>query len=139
MKSLEYVKDHIDEIEHDKIIDQRFTKRFLDFVSVDEWEHYGFKFVGKGDIPKPKEWTEENILAQLKEDVEFGIEKAENHRGISASLMYDVCRSWCAILENGLENMEYGWYGNKLFEAIDKKYGWCLTEGHFDGDFFENW
>lgn len=138
MKSLEYVKDHIDEIEHDKIIDRRFTKRFLDFVPVDEWEHYGFQFTGE-TVPQVKEWTEENILAQLKEDVKFGIEKATNHRGISAGLMYDVCQSWCIVLENGFEGVDYGWYGDKLFKAIDEKYQWGLTDSCFDDDFYEKW
>ena len=32
MKTLEYVKEHIDEIEQDKFLDTRFTKRFIDFL-----------------------------------------------------------------------------------------------------------
>ena len=137
MKTLEYVKEHIDEIEQDKFIDRRFTKRFLDFLSVEEWEKYGFKYTSDEEPPKPKEWTEENILAQLKEDVEFGIEKAENHRGISAGLMYAVCQAWCIVLENGLENTDYGWYGDKMFIAIDKLYGFGLTDGHFGDEFHD--
>lgn len=35
-----------------------------------------------------REWTRENILEQLKSDVEFGFEKALDQRGISASLMW---------------------------------------------------
>ena len=139
MKTLKYVKEHIDEIEQDNILDRRFTKRFIDFLPVEEWKKYGFKYTGEEEPPKPKEWTEENILAQLKEDVEFGIEKAENHRGISASLMYAVCQAWCIVLENGLENTYYGWYGDKLFKAIDKKYKWNLTDGHFEDDFYSEW
>ena len=138
MKSLEYVKEHIAEIEQDNFIDNRFTKRFLDFIPVEEWEEYGFQFTGE-TLLQVKEWTEENILAQLKEDVKFGIEKATNHRGISASLMYGVCKSWCIVLENGLEDVDYGWYGDKLFKAIDKKYQWGFTDGCFDADFYEGW
>lgn len=139
MKTLEYVKEHIDEIEQDKFIDRRFTKRFLDFVPAEEWKKYGFKYTGEEEPPKPKKWTEENILAQLKEDVEFGIEKAENHRGISAALMYAVCQAWCIVLENGLENTDYGWYGDKMFIAIDNLYGFGLTDGHFLGEFHDEW
>lgn len=143
MKTLEYVKEHIDEIEQDKFIDRRFTKRFLDFLPVEEWEKCGFKYTGEEDEddepPHPKEWTEENILAQLKKDVEFGIEKAENHRGISASLMYAVCQAWCIVLENGLEYTDYGWYGDKLFIAIDKLYGFGLADDHFDREFYDEW
>ena len=139
MKTLKYVKEHIDEIEQDDFLDKRFTKRFVDFLPVEEWKKYGFEYTGEDEPPKPIEWTEENILAQLKEDVEFGIEKASNHRGISASLMYEVCKAWCIVLENGLENTDYGWYGDKLFKAIDKKYKWNLTDGHFEDDFYSEW
>lgn len=35
------------------------------------------------------EFTRENVLKQLEEDVRFGFEKALNQRGISASLMFE--------------------------------------------------
>ena len=140
MKTLEYVKEHIDEIEQDGFFDRRWTKRFLDFLPVEEWEEYGFKYTGEDKgVSKPKEWTEENVLAQLKEDVEFGVEKAENHRGISASLMYAVVQAWCIILENGLKDTDYGYYGDKLFKAVDKLYNFGLTDGHFEEDFYKEW
>ena len=34
MKSLEYVKTHIDEFEEDDFLDMRWTKRFLNFIPV---------------------------------------------------------------------------------------------------------
>ena len=138
MKSLEYVKEHIGEIEKD-ILDTRFTKRFLDFLPATEWEKYGYKYTGKKEYI-PKEWTEENILAQLREDTEFAIEKAINHRGISAGLMNAVLTSWCIVLENGLEDTEYGWYGDKLIKAVDKLYGFRLvTNETFDEEFYKRW
>ena len=141
MKTLEYVKEHIDYIEQDHFLDGRFTKRFLDFIPCEEWENFGYKVSEDFDKTKfkPKEWTEENILAQLKCDVEFAIEKAENHRGISASLMNTVIQGWCIVLENGLENTDYGWYGDKLIKAVDELYKFGLTEGHFDEDFYKEW
>ena len=140
MKTLEYVKEHIDEIEQDHFLDRRWTKRFLGFLPVGEWEKYGFKYTGEDkEVLKPKEWTEENVLVQLKEDVEFGVEKAEDHRGISASLMYGVVQAWCIILENGLEDTDYGYYGDKLFKAVDKLYNFGLTDGHFKEDFYNEW
>lgn len=141
MKSLEYVKEHIEEIEQDDILDRRFTKRFLNFLPCTEWEKYGFRRSAafKPEEYKPKEWTEENILNQLKEDVKFGIEKATDHRGISSSLMFDVVKAWCIVLENGLENTDYGWYGDKLFRAVDEHYGWGLTKDAFDQSFYEEW
>lgn len=125
MLTLDYVKEHIDEIEYDDLFDRRFTKRFVDFLPADEWEKFGFSYTGD-DKFIPKEWTKENVINQLKEDLDFAIEKATNQRGISASLMYDVLRSWCKVLENGLEDTEYGWYGDKLIKAVDEYYGFGL-------------
>lgn len=139
MKTLDYVKEHIGEIEQDKLIDQRFTKRFIDFLPGAEWEKYGFEYIGEGEYT-PKEWTEENILQQLKSDTEFAIEKATNHRGISASLMNSVLIAWCIVLENGLESTDYGWYGDKLIKKIDELYGFGLVDDDtFDSSFYEEW
>lgn len=138
MKTLEYVKEHIKEIEQDDFLDRRFTKRFLDFVPVSEYGDFGYEYTGEKEIV-PKEWTEENVIAQLKEDVAFGIEKACDHRGISAGLMYMVVQSWCIVLENGLENTDYGYYGHKLFKAVDAHYNFGLVdEDTFDDDFFSD-
>ena len=124
MKTLEYVKEHFDEFEEDDFLDRRFTKRFLDFIPVKEWEDYGFKFTGK-EVPDVKEWNEENILAQLKEDVMFGHEKAEGERGISSELMAMVVNGWCKVLENGLNlDGDDGWYHHKQFDVVAKHYGW---------------
>ena len=70
-------------------------------------------------------------MEQLKADVEFGWEKACDERGISANLMFEVVRSWCKVLEDGLENwneLNYGPYGKPLFIAVANKYGWSLED-----------
>lgn len=144
MKSLEYVKEHIHQVQQEPVIDApRFVKRFLDFLPCEEWDKYGFSPTENFDKDsyKPKEWTEENVINQLKEDVRFGIEKALNHRGISASLMFGVVQSWCIVLENGLENTDYGWYGDKLFKAVGEYYNWDWVKEDFeeDSDFYKEW
>ena len=129
MKELEYVKNHIDEFEEDNFLDRRFTKRFIDFLPVDEWENYGFRYSGEGEPPKPKAWTEENVLNQLKSDVMFGHEKAENERGISSELMAMVVNAWCKVLENGLNlNGDDGWYHHRQFDIVAQHYGWNYDE-----------
>ena len=139
MLSLDYVKTHIGEFEEDSFIDTRFTKRLMDFLPTNEWKTFGYQYVGEGEYT-PKEWTEENILAQLKEDVEFGIEKATNHRGISANLMFNVVKAWCKILENGLDTTDYGWYGDKLFKAVDEYYKFGFVDKDtFNSRFYEEW
>ena len=127
MKSLEYVKDHIGEFEEDDLLDRRFTKRFIYFLPVEEWDKFGFKYVGDGEFT-PKEWTEENILNQLKYDVEFGYMKAVDERGISSELMAMVVRGWCKVLENGLDlsDIDDGYYHIRQFTNVAEHYGWEL-------------
>lgn len=139
MLSLEYVKEHIGEFEENSLIDTRFTKRLMDFLPTSEWEKFGYMYTGETEFI-PKEWNEENILAQLKEDVEFGIEKATNHRGISANLMFNVVKAWCKILENGLDTTDYGWYGDNLFKAVDEYYKFGFVDKDtFNKRFYEEW
>lgn len=79
------------------------------------------EFVGKHE---PLEFTRENVLEQLEEDVEFAFSKALNKRGISAELMYEVVSMWNWILEEGLEYFDdYGYYGLPLFKATAVEYG----------------
>lgn len=139
MKSVKWVLDNYDNLK--TLMEDRFGKRFASFLSEEQMKQIGLElkdeYKGKHI---PKVWNEENVLAQLKEDVAFGIEKALDHRGISASLMFDVCRAWCIVLENGLENTDYGWYGDKLFKALDQKYNFGLIkEDTFSKAFYEEW
>lgn len=128
MIELNYVKEHIDEFEEDNFIDRRFTKRFIEFLPTSEWSEFGFRYTGEDEFI-PKEWTEENVLEQLKEDVEFGYEKAVNERGISSELMAMVVNAWCKILQNGLNlDGNDGWYHMKQFTTVAKHYGWSLAE-----------
>ena len=79
---------------------------------------------------KPKKWTEKNIIRQLKKDIEFGIEKAEDERGISASLMFEVVKRWLMVLQDEelLEYfVDYYNYGlNGFYPARDK---YCKVGG----------
>lgn len=128
MKSLEYVKKHYDEFEEDTFLDRRWTKRFLDFLPADEWKNYGFSLTEGAEVPTVKDWTEENILEQLKEDVEFGYEKAVDERGISSELMAMVVNAWCKVLENGLNlDGDDGYYHIKQFKKVADYYGWVLN------------
>ena len=44
------------------------------------------------------------------------------------------------MLENGLENTDYGWYGDKLIKKIDELYGFGLVDNDtFDSSFYEEW
>lgn len=125
MKTLDYVKTHLDEFEEDDFLDTRFTKRLMEFLPTNEWEKFGYQYTGEGTFT-PKEWTEENILEQLREDCEFGLEKAQNERGISSELMAMVVHSWCKVLENDLivPDHQRGPYHINQFTTVMNHYGW---------------
>lgn len=127
MKTIKEIIDNYSEYE--TLIEDRFGIRLCNFLKVEQAEQIGFKF--KEEYKKehtPIEWTEKNILKQLKEDVSFGWEKCVNQRGISAELMGEVVRAWCKVLENGLEKTPYGWYGDILFKTVDKHYNFGITD-----------
>ncbi len=128
MKTIEQVLDNYKEFS-DNFIEDRFGARFTDFCTEGQAARIGWGPKEGFEWPDPKEWTEENVIAQLKSDVEFGWEKACDERGISSSLMYEVCQAWCRVLENGFEDFDYYEpYGKPLFKAIAHKYGWELSD-----------
>lgn len=112
-------------------LEDRFGVRLCQFLTADQVEKIGFEF--NDDEAKSSHtaepFTREAVLKQLKQDVNFGWRKALDERGISSSLMFDVVRKWCIVLEDGLENWDednYGPYGIPLFKAVADKYGWEL-------------
>ena len=88
MKTLNEILDNYKD--YAVVLDDRFGSRLAKFLTEEQLEKIGFKYDGDEPYPEPKEWTRENILEQLKSDVEFGFEKALDQRGISASLMFYV-------------------------------------------------
>lgn len=137
MKDLNSIIENYKKDGWECFIDDRFGSRLCVFLTDEQVEKIGFKikeeYKGKRQV---KEWTRENILAQLKEDVEFGFEKALDKRGISSGLMFDVVLRWNKVLEEGLENYNsgyYGKYGLPLFKATAIKYGWENPIGDDEG------
>ena len=131
MKTLQQVKkDYISET-----LDGRDLSRLVIFIPEEELCDFGIElkdeYKGKHEhIP----FTKENILQSLKDDVEFGFQKALNKRGISASLMYEVVNMWNWILEDGLENFNsYAQYGLPLFKSTAVKYGFENPIGEDSG------
>ena len=130
MKSIKYVKEHLNEFEEDKVLDSRFTSRFMEFLPTGEWEQYGYEYTGEKEYV-PTEWTEENIMKGLKRDTYFGYKKARGERGISSELMAMVVHAWLKVLELPeliLSYMDDGPYHIYQFETVAKHFGWDLTE-----------
>lgn len=120
MKTLEFIIANY----KSETLDGRDLYRLVDFLSEEQVKAMGMELVDelKGKHV-PLEFNRENILKQLKDDVDFGFEKALNKRGISASLMFEVVQMWNWILEEGLEEFEiYAQYGLPLFKATAVKY-----------------
>jgi len=113
-------------------LDDRFGVRLCKFLTNEQAAQIGFSFKD-GYVNTPVPWTEENILKQLQKDVEFGFEKALNQRSISASLMYETVKSWCVVLENGLDTVDYPMYGLLLFKEVAVKYGFDNPIGEDSG------
>jgi hypothetical protein len=137
MKTIEEILSNYEE-EWATFLDDRFGARLCQFLTKEQIESIGFSINEeyKGQHV-PKEWTRENILEQLKDDVEFGFEKALDRRGISSGLMFDVVRKWNKVLEEGLENWDedhYAMYGLPLFKATAVKYGWDNPIGDDEGN-----
>ena len=121
MKTIEQV---INEYKSETI-DGRDLNRLADFLTVDQAANFGLEFKDEyKETHKPIEFSKENILKQLKNDVEFGFEKALDQRGISASMMYEVVSMCNWILEEGLEDHStpYAQYGLPLLKATAIKY-----------------
>ena len=116
-------------------IDGRDARRLYKFVPEERLADIGIELkdecVGKH---LAKEFTRENVIEQLKNDVEFGFEKALGQRGISSSLMADVVKMWNWVLDEGLENFdEYPMYGLPIFKITALKYGFDNPIGDDDG------
>lgn len=122
MKTKQEVLENYDKLE--TTFDNRFAKRLVDYLTVDELKTIGIKikdeYVDNWEIDK--EWTEENIIKELICDAEFGKTKAENERGISSALMTEVCEAWLFVIEDDdITSDDYG-YNLDFFNRILKKY-----------------
>jgi hypothetical protein len=133
MKTLEQIKN----LYKSNTLDDRDLSRLIQFIPEEQFNDFGLElkeeFKGKH---QHIEFTKENILKQLEQDVNFGFEKALNHRGISSSLMFEVVKMWNWILEDELENWDddnYAMYGLPLFKATAIKYGFNNPIGNNTG------
>lgn len=135
MKTLEQVKN----LYKSETLDGRDLHRLMQFIPENELSDFGIELKDeyKGTHIAIS-FNRENILAQLKKDVNFGFEKALNKRGISAGMMYEVVSIWNWILEEGLEDFtDYAQYGLPLFKTTAIKYGFNNPIGDDDGDEFK--
>ncbi len=104
-------------------LDERDYFRLSSFFPLDQWVHFGASLKGGFDPPVPRDWTEDLVKDQLHADVLFGIEKAEDERGISSDMMYHVVKMWLWLLEDDLQHhSDYHSYGLPFFKEVKAKY-----------------
>ena len=127
-----------------KFIPWDMVKNYPDFYNTVKDEYLNEEVWNRDVYEMP--FTRENIIEQLRTDVDFGFEKALNRRGISAGLMFDVVRMWNWVLNEDEElanwpTERYAMYGLPLFKATALKYGFPNvigddegTESWYDGD-----
>ena len=83
---------------------------------------------------KPEPYTEESILSAMKNYMAFALDKASNHRGISASRSIEHFACWLSLLEDSetlsfLEDEDnYENYGCPILKKICEKYGFSYPE-----------
>lgn len=118
--------------------DARLMARLTAFMTVEQIEsdEVGFSIndenVAKAHKPKP--FTEEAVKQFLKEAVDFGFQKALDHRGISVSL-YHVVHGLVQILEDEeLTTAGYTYYGLPFLKAVALKYGFNNPIGDKKGN-----
>jgi len=131
MKTLDFIIENY----KSETLDGRDLNRLAQFVPKERLSEIGLSLKDENAEWNHKELTRENVLEQLKSDVEFGFEKALDKRGISAGLMYEVVSMWNWVLEEGLEDFDnYAQYGLPLFKATAVKYGFDNPIGEDDGN-----
>ena len=134
MKTKEQILEAVKNGRTSECLDGRDYLRLAQFFPADYLEYFGFE-LKEGATFEPKNWTKENIVAQMREDVEFGFEKALNQRGISSAMMYEVVKMWLWVLEDELEHFyKYAMYGLPLFKAVALKYGFPNPIGEDSGE-----
>jgi len=137
MKTLKDIKEQYTS----QTLDGRDINRLAQFIPEDELKDFGMELTDewKGKH-KHIEFQRENILQQLKKDVDFGFTKALNKRGISAGFMFAVVQMWNWILEEGLEDWDddnYAQYGLPLFKATALRYDFDNPIGEDTGKEFD--
>lgn len=110
------------------MIESRDLKRLISYFpeKITEWGFQWSQQVLDDGIPESEEFNEENIVRDFRKDLELAIEKAEDERGISSSLMHEVVGMYLFIMGDDIDNYsDYGsngGYGLQCFREVREKY-----------------
>ena len=121
MKTLEQILNY-NAGENCNFLDGRDKTRLAAFVRVEDFGRLGLT-LNDGATHTPIDFTRENVLEKLKNDLDFAFSKALGQRGISSSLMHDVIKMWMWVLDDELSDYEeYAQYGLPLYKRVAVKY-----------------
>lgn len=90
---------------------------------------------------EPELLTHDNIISQMREYMKFALEKAENHRGISAGRSIEKMLAWLWLLSDeeiiifAKTDGHYQNYGVPILKCIAEKYDFETPAGE---SWFEN-
>lgn len=105
-------------------LDRRDFARLADFFEPEHWPAFGLKVKEGVDLStcSVKPWTREEVCRQILADARFGLDKAEDERGISSGLMAGVLTTWSWIMEDpSLDGSDVSGYGVRFFrEAVER-------------------
>lgn len=112
--------------------DHRDRKRLVEFAP-DEKSLGALGFsIKEGNVfadLETQEYTPENVLKQVYSDIDFAIEKAENQRGISSNLMFEVLQMWNFAFDTGLPvDGHYNDYGLSYARETAKTFEYTPKE-----------
>lgn len=128
MKTLEHMLQY--ELQ---AFDGRDEGRLMAFCEESVLIERGYTIPEDIKVWESKEWNEENVLDQLKHDLEFAFEKALDKRGLSAIAMHYVIKMWNDALEVDIP-IQYEQYGLPYLKATALHYGLNNPIGDDVGD-----
>lgn len=130
MLQLDYILNNWDK--SNSVFEDMFERRLRQYLTVEQAKSIDWE-VSK-QYHKTIEFTKQNVLKQLENDVAFGFKKALEKNLLISKLMFDVVKEWLFILEDPLKDFdEYPMYGLPLFKAVAVKYGFNNPIGEDDG------
>lgn len=110
-----------------KCFDGRDVRRLAVFLPADKLSELGLKPVDDGSTWEQVPLTRENVIERFHEDFDFGVGKAADERGTSASLMAIVMEMWVWVLGDSLDSeVDDSPYGIDTYEEVAATYGFHM-------------
>jgi hypothetical protein len=111
-----------------------------------DWDHVK-QYLKENQENSKEEWevqlkTDEDVVEQVKRYLPFAIEKAVDHRGISAGRSINHYRAWFWLMGDDEmfelcgDDSKFAQYGCPILKKIAEKYGVDTPKGH-EGEIFD--